>query len=244
METQLIAQPHVAHQHLHFRCPRRGVQIIRRLPTQHMLSALGQHYSIALLVEVVCQLIRIEQLCVPNGRRFHAQHIVHHRSVLLQLVEELVEVVFRCQGVSKRSCQELDALACGKVFEYINYLRRVLFIQLQHRAGDRQRTMELPFREVHHLAKCLTERHIGGIHQPRDIVLCLNVIVVVMVLTDIKEPIAFQPIRRMHLKAKAYIFHICMVYFYSYSIDLLSFTLCGFSAGRVLCRLAKVPYIL
>ena len=67
--------------------------------------------------------------------------------------------------------------------------------------------METPLGEFDHLADSLTKWQIGGLYEPRNVVLGLHVIVIVVILTDVKETVAFQTIRRMHLKAKAYILH-------------------------------------
>ena len=202
METQFIAQRGVTQQH--FDLARTGglIDIVGRFPAQYMLGTLGQHGLVAHLLEVVCHLVGVEQFGIPYRRSLESEDIFDEVGLEGELLFELLLVVLRGDRIAVRGSQELDTLGGCQFFEYIDHFRCELLEHLERHARHCDGAMELAFRQLDHVAQGVTQRHIGGVHQPLEVFLGLHV-----VLTNIKETIAFQTVRSMHLKAKTYIFH-------------------------------------
>ena len=119
----------------------------------------------------------------------------------LKLFLELRLVVLRSKGVSVRRSEELNGFGSGQLLEDIDHLGVELLKHLDHRSADTDGTMELTFGAVDHILDRLAQRQIRGLYQPVYMLFGSHVIVVVMILTDLKETIALQTIRRVHLEA-------------------------------------------
>ena len=177
-----------------------------------MLGTLGEHGFITHLIEAISNLIGVEQVGVPNALGLHTQHLLDEVSVFLELVLKLLCVVLGSKRVGIRCSEELHALAVCQLLEHIYHLRRKLLEELHHRARYRERAVELAFRLLHHRLQRLAQRHIRGVDQTGDVLLGHQVIVVVVVLPNLEEAVAFQAIGCMHLKAKTDIFHDCELF--------------------------------
>ena len=73
METEFIAQVRVTQQHFHLRSTARLEYAVRALPTDHMLGSFGHHHFVAHLIQVICLLVGVQQLGVPNGLSLYTE---------------------------------------------------------------------------------------------------------------------------------------------------------------------------
>ncbi len=201
VETQLIAQVRVTQQHFHLRCTGALINLVRGLPTDDMLGTFGEDGFVTQLIQVVRKLIGIEQLCVPYALCLHSQDHLQQFTLELKLFLELLLIILRSQRISVRGSKELNGLGGSQLLEDIDHLRVELLEHLQHRTADAQGAVELTFGEVDHVFDSLAKRQIRGLYQPVNVLFGGHIIIVIMVMTDLKETIALQTIRCVHLEA-------------------------------------------
>ena len=99
-------------------------------------------------------------------------------------------------------------LACiGKLLEDIYKLRYILLALFQCGAGDGECTTELAVGIFNHAEKSFCRGYITAVGDACDYVVIGKVIVVVMVVTYVKEAVSFEAERLMNLEIKTDSFH-------------------------------------
>ena len=172
-----------------------------------MLGALGHDGFVTHLHDTSGQFVVVKQLSVPERGRFLSEQFLDDSLFAFKLMLELGLTVFRGQRVGIRSGYELNGLGVRQFLHGINHFGRKLLEQLQKNTADCYAATELAARHLDHLGERAHEGQVRVLRQPYNLVFGLQVIEIVVILTDVEKTITFQPIRRMHLKAKTNISH-------------------------------------
>ena len=129
VEAQLIAQVHVAQQQFDLIVTGRLIDIVRGLPAENMLGALGHDSFVTGFLYAVSHFVGIEQLGIPEHGRTLTEQILNEIRLRLELTVKLVLVHLRSQRISVGHAHELHALGLRQLFEGIDHLGSKLLKQ-------------------------------------------------------------------------------------------------------------------
>ena len=199
-ERDVVRELVVAQQQTQFLVVGVGVDVVGRLPAQHVLGAFGQHRAEAHAGDHLADLVRVDELRIAEGRGLHAELLFQHRRVELHLLGEVLLRGERSQRVRIGLGQELHASRGGELLERLEHLGSERAELLDGRARDRERAAELAL-------VLLDELQQQGVHRqvalPCDLLhdrAVQQVVQVVVVLAHVEEAVFLQTPGLVNLK--------------------------------------------
>ena len=213
-EGDVVREFVVAQQQTEFLVHGVGVDVVGRLPAQHVLGSLGKHRAEAHFGDHGADVVRVDQLRIAEGRGFHAELLLEHGGMELDLLDEVLLRRKRCERVGVGLGEELHAARGGELLERVEDLGGIgphLF-DGDSRDGERAAEFTLVF---------LDELQQQGVH--RQVALpghllhdgaVQQVVQVVVVLAHVEEAVFLQTPGLMYLKIETNGFHKRVVYVY------------------------------
>ena len=199
-QGDVVRELHIAEQQLQVGSQCAVVDIVRRLPSQHVLGTLCEHALEAHLSSLQTDVVRVDERRVAEHLRCLAEVFLHLCHLLLHVGGEALSIDERRQTVAIGLSEELHTTRLVHFLQLLQHLRSVHLELLDAYARKRECHLEVLAVLLDHLMERVERGHIGALGNVADATLVLVVIVVVMVGTDIEETIALQMNDLMYFK--------------------------------------------
>ena len=199
-KRDVVRQLHVAKQQLQVGSQSAVVHIVGRLPSEHVLGALGEHALEAHLRSHQTDVVRVDERRVAQHLRSLSEVLLHLGHLLLHVSLEGLLVDERRQTVTVGLGQELHAARLVHFLQLLQHLRSVHLQLLDAHAREREGHLEVLAVLLNHLVERVQGRHVGTFCNIADRALVLVVVVVIVIGTDVEETIALQMNNLMYLK--------------------------------------------
>ena len=177
-----------------------GIDIIRALPSKDMLRTFGKHRLEAEVIDLLADCVGIYQLGVPESGRLDSEMILDGLGVLFNLMFELGSRGQRSQGMVICLREEFHAPGIGQLPEAVYHLRFVPVELLEGGTRDGERYLEISLVLLNQVEKELVHREIAPPGYPLEDGPVREIVVVMRVLSNVKEPVKPEPGRLMHLE--------------------------------------------
>ncbi len=128
--------------------------------------------------------------------------------VSLHLGHKLVGVLERRERMGIGLREEFHASGVGKFLHRLDEFRHILLKLLQSRSTDRESHLEAVAILLNHVEQHLVGGQVRPVRDARDNVIVGKVVVIVVVVTDIKETVILEPERLMYLEIETNNSHI------------------------------------
>ena len=176
------------------------VNIVRRLPAEHVLGTLGKHTDESHVGNIVTDIIAVDERRVTQYGRLLSEIFLYLGALAHHLVLETCLINQRSKSVRVRLSQELYTTRIVELLQFLQYLRSMKFQLLHTHSRKRESDLEILAVLFNHLLKGIQGWHIRALSNLVDATVVLVVIIIVMVGTDIKEAVAFQMGNLMYLE--------------------------------------------
>ena len=206
-ERDVVAQLGVLEQQFEFGSRGGIVDIVRRLPAQDVLGALGNHALVAHAGHHGGNIVVIDKLSVAQHLGMLAKELVNLLLVSLDLCHKLLGVLQRSQRMGIGLAQELHAAGGGEFFHRVDELGHILLKLLQRATANGKRHLEFLAVRLNHVEKHLVGGQVTATSNARDDVIIGKVIIVIMVVTNVEEAVGLQAERLVYLKIETNRFH-------------------------------------
>ena len=110
--------------------------------------------------------------------------------------------------MSVRLCQKFHTACFGQIPEAVDYFGSILLQLLHRNTRNGERAFEFSVRTAYHLCDGADSRQISLLNHTAYPVFGLEIVKIVMVLTNFKKTIPSQTQRLVNLKIKTNVFHI------------------------------------
>ena len=176
------------------------VNIVRRLPAEHVLSTLGEHTDESHVGNIVTDIIAVDERRVAQYGRLLSEIFLNLSTLAHHLILETCLINQRSKSVRVRLSQEFYTTRIVELLQFLQNLRSVKFQLLHTHSRKRESYLEILAVLFNHLLKGIQGWHIRALSNLVDATVVLVVIIVIMVGTDVEEAVAFQMGNLMYLE--------------------------------------------
>ena len=169
-----------------------GIDVVRALPTEDVLSALDHHALEAHVGHQGSDLVVVDERAVAEHLRALSEYLFNLLCLTFCLGDEVVDVAKRREAVAVWLSKELDASRCCQAPEEVEHFGGILLDELQRDAADAEGHFEGFAVLCNHVEHCLQGRLVAFLEEFVDDAFVLVVVVVVVVGADVEETIAFE----------------------------------------------------
>ena len=213
-QTYIIRQFEVPQQKFKARSLIAMIYIVRALPTQYMLGTFRQHSLESQRSHQTTDFIWINQTGVTEHFRFLAKHLLHLITLTNHFFTEAIFISKWRQTMRIRLAKEFTTAGIIQLMQQVDHCRSMNFQLLQRHAWNRKRNFESTARILHHFNQCTKGRNIWTLGNFIHTHFVRIIIIIVMIITNIEETIAFQMYNLMYLKIKTDSSHFCILFRY------------------------------
>ena len=177
-----------------------------------MLSTFGNHTLEAKASHPSSDFVVVHEFGVAEHFRLLSEELVNHFVVSFHLATEFFEVAKRSERVSEGFRKEFYATGSHEFLQEVDEFRNVLLKLLDGSAADRESNLKLLAVVLNDVEQHLSCRDVRIAGNASDYFVVVEVVEIVVVVTDIEETIFFQAIWLVYMKIKTNSFH-CVITF-------------------------------
>ncbi|EJX04457.1 hypothetical protein EVA_07434 [gut metagenome] len=182
----------VTEEQLQVRVTAAMVNIVRTLPSQHMLSTFSQHTLEAHFTNKLTNFIRINQARVAEYFRLLSEKRFHLFAKTSHFLLKTLLIHQRREAMRIRFSEEFDTTGFVQLLQKFNYLRCMVFQLFNGTTRKRNGALKIATVALSHFIQGSQRRHIRAISSFGDRAFIFVVIIVVMICTYIEKTITLQ----------------------------------------------------
>ena len=206
-QGDVVAQLIRAQQQLHVSLIGVAIEVSRALPAEDVACAFGEDDTITCIAEPFTDFVRVDDLRVAEGDRFHTESVHQELFLQLHLFDERAFVVQRGDAVGESTAGDFHAASGDQLFETVDDFRTVILEQHDGAARDAETATEIAVCLLDEVQQHLVGRQIAAFSQTFGQILVLIIIKIVVILIDIKEAIRTETVGLTNLKVETYFIH-------------------------------------
>ena len=189
-EGNVVGQLGVLQQNLELGSACGAVNVVGRFPSEDVLGTFGNHAFVAHIENHRCHFVAIYELGVAEHFGANSEEIVDLVVVHLHLGHEFLGIRKRAERVCIGLGQEFNAAGGSEFFQQVDELGHVELELFQGSAGDGECATEVGIL-LYHAQQAFCGGNITAVGYAGDDVVVGEIIIVVVVIADVEEAIAF-----------------------------------------------------
>ena len=199
-EGNVVGERVVSQEQLEVGVERAMVEIVRALPSQHVLRTLREQSFESHVGHDLSDLVLVDEARVAEDLRFLSEILLDLLRLQLHLVAEDLLVLERGETVRVGLGQKLHAARLVELLQFVEHLWRMELQLLHTHARERERHLEVVAMLLDHLPDRVERGHVASVHDIGYASLVLVVVVVVVVGSDVEEAVALEVYDLMYLE--------------------------------------------